>query len=403
MSLAKKPEETIKDYKIRLFRNKELYDLSSRDIAKYINDASNSSKDESAYRKWFSAYDEGYTDAMEYVENDSAISKELIQKKIDIEVARKKLQAEKTEVNKWYREVSQKELFHEKIYESLKESFHDFKLDVTPITKSYNKKDTVLCLSDQHYGVDFKVYGLKGEVINEYSPEIFEQRMEFILGETIKYILKEDIDTLHIMSLGDTLDGFLRNSQLATLRWGVTDCIINFSKYMFKWLTELSKHVNINFYHTFGNHTELRLLDGKKNEHKDENIDKVFLNTLKMGIELTNNQNINIIENKSGYIYYELPTGFNIFGCHGEFKNMEKAFKDLETVYNVNIDYLFGGHLHNFDYTTVGVRKGCIRVGSIIGCDDFSLSILKNSDATANILTFEEGYGLVNNKTIVLN
>ena len=50
-----------------------------------------------------------------------------------------------------------------------------------------------------------------------------------------------------------------------------------------------------------------------------------------------------------------------------------------------------------------GIRKGIVGVGSVIGVDDFSTSLIKHSDATATFLLFEEEKGLITRQTIVLN
>ena len=49
------------------------------------------------------------------------------------------------------------------------------------------------------------------------------------------------------------------------------------------------------------------------------------------------------------------------------------------------------------------MRRGVIGVGSIIGSDDYSMSIRKTSDATASFVIFESGKGKVDEHTFVLN
>ena len=61
------------------------------------------------------------------------------------------------------------------------------------------------------------------------------------------------------------------------------------------------------------------------------------------------------------------------------------------------------GHKHHGTFINCGYRKQTIGIGSIVGSDDFSIKIKKQADATANILTFEEGKGKVNDYTLVLN
>lgn len=400
MNFLKNTEETLKDYKIRLFRNKETYGLTNKDIAKLINQADNSNKDESTYRKWYSAYQEGFDDGLEKANSKNSI----LQSKIELEIEKKKIQTEKIEINKWLREQARTELLYEKLANSMKECLKNEYIIRPKECNNNPNKNAVLFLSDQHYGVDFTIYGLNNEIINKYSPEIFEERMEIILNDIIIQIKKYNIEKLYIVCLGDTLDGFLRNSQLAKLRWGVTDCAIKYGLYMFKWLEQLSKYVDIEFYNTSGNHTELRLLDGKKGEHEHENLDKVIMAIIELGVELTKNERIKIVSNKTGYVYLKLPCGYSIFGFHGEVKNLENALKDFREIYNVEIDYIAAGHLHHNNFTNCGRRKGTIRVGSIIGVDDFSINkVRRSADATANFVIFEQDKGLVDSHTIILN
>ena len=64
-----------------------------------------------------------------------------------------------------------------------------------------------------HYGAEWSVRGLQGEVINAYSPETFEERMRKLLTETLTIIEKEQIDHIDMVMCGDALDGMLRASQ----------------------------------------------------------------------------------------------------------------------------------------------------------------------------------------------
>ena len=403
MDILKQNGETLKDYKIRLFRNKDSYGLSNKDIAELINNASNLNRDESSYRKWFAAYEEGYQDGVQYSSDNSAILQKITEQRIQAEKAKKKAQTERIETNKWLREQARSEMFYDKVKDCMEEYLsYNPVFEKNNITQSINKS-AVLFLADQHYGVSFTIYGLDGSVINEYSPEIFEQRMNTILFETVDYIQKNNITHLDIMCLGDSLDGLIRQSQLMKLRWGVVDCAVKYGNYMFKWFTELSKYINITIYNVSGHHTRLDLLGTKKGEHERENLDKVIMSIIKNGVELTENPNIKIIENYADVIYTELSCGTKIMGIHGEVRDLDTARKDYQETYNVPIDYIVAGHLHHNESFQGGYKKGAIRVGSIIGVDDFSMKVRKCADATANIGVFEQGKGLVDFHTIVLN
>lgn len=403
MDILKQNGETLKEYKIRLFRNKDSYKLSNKDIAELINNASNLNRDESSYRKWFAAYEEGYTDGVQYSNDNSAILNKLTEQRIEAEKARKKAQTERIETNKWIREQARSEMFYDKVKDCMAEYLSYNPMFEKKETVQSVDKSAVLFLADQHYGISFTINGLNGSVINEYSPEIFEQRMNTILYETLDFINKNELNHIDVMCLGDSLDGLIRQSQLMKLRWGVIDCAVKYANYMFKWFTELSKHINITLYNVAGNHTRLDLLGTKKGEHERENLDKVIMSIIKNGVELTENPNIKIVENYADVIYTELSCGTKIMGIHGEVKNLDDARKDYQESYNVQIDYIVAGHLHHNESFQGGYRKGVIRVGSIIGVDDYSMKVRKCADATANIAMFERDKGLVDFHTIVLN
>lgn len=397
MDINKRADESLKDYKIRLFQHKKEYGLSNQDVTDLINNESNTTHHHSTYRRWWAAYQEGYKDAMNIEQSDNDIL-------CEAKMTKQQAQDMRSETNRWLRETARHNLFSEQLFEAIKNN-----LTVAPITYYPREKpdsvnrNGVLFISDQHYGAEFTIHGVHGEILNEYSPEIFEQRMKIVLKETVEQVRKYHLNKVYIMSCGDSLDGFLRHSQLMKLRWGVVDCTVKYAHYMFNWLTALSQFVDVEFHTVQGNHTELRLLDGKKNQHEEENLDKIIVDIIDNSIKLTNNHAVRIMDTNSAFAFMELPCGYNIFGFHGETKNLEKAWKDFENIYHINIDYLACGHLHHYNNVQLGYRKAAIRVGSIIGVDDYSMKIKQCADATASFGVFEENKGLVDLHTIVLN
>ena len=324
---------------------------------------------------------------------------ELDVKKRELIKEREKLRTEKLEYNRWLREDARDDLFQERIIGAIRDTLGKTN-PPPPIVPTHSPRHGLLNFADCHFGKDFKLYGLNGEILNAYSPEIFFERMEVLLAEVKEYASKEGLQSFKVFNLGDALDGFLRHSQLWTLRYGVPESAVLFGEYMGKWLMRLSTDFCIDYYQTCGNHGELRLLDGRKGEHANDNIEIVTGNIIRIINE--GNPNFCYIENKSGFIFTEIA-GYNIMGIHGEVKNFQSAIKDYSDIYNVKIDYLVSGHRHHTEFSNCGVRRGVIGVGSVIGSDDYSLSIMKTADATASFIIFEEGKGKVDDHTFVLN
>ena len=118
--ILRKPNESDFDYKVRLCiakLNKEI-DLDWSEIVDLLG--LNCSADH--LRKLAYAYKEMSenieTRQVDVVEEDEFLDK-LIMKKLELQKERVKLQAEKTEINKWIREQGRSEVFYEKYLEAI--------------------------------------------------------------------------------------------------------------------------------------------------------------------------------------------------------------------------------------------------------------------------------------------
>lgn len=309
--------------------------------------------------------------------------------KVAAQKERIKAQTERLENNRWLRELSRDEMITQYIVDAIS----NLKPLEVPSRLPYieNNKSYTLCYSDPHYGVEFSIKGLFGETINEYSPEIFERRMWSLFYKVKDIIEKENITTLHIYDFGDSIDGLLRVSQLWKLRYGVIDSTIKYSEFISNWLNEFTKIVNVKFQMVIdANHSQLRLLGQPKNTFKDDNMSKIIAAFIKQ--RLCDNPNFEFIVNPTGMIFDNL-VGYNLLGIHGEVKNMDNALKDFSRIYNVQLNYLIGGHIHHGKYEEVGQDYETLNIPSIIGIDDYSLSLLKGSNSGAKLFCFEENNG----------
>jgi hypothetical protein len=424
--------ETIDEYKLRMYDYRDEFS-SWEQLANVANQALGFNYTESFYRKPCQEFYKMLSIYIDRIENGKEIKKlnddkqnlvskisilqtdykNLKEQLINTEKTLEKLEVKselskinvvkqrtkQLEINKWIREHSRQELFFDEIKESIKKYLPNYIMPQKIELKQSDKK-YILCFSDMHFDKEFEIYGLNNEIINKYSPEIFYQRMDLLLQQTINDVKKHNINSLDVVNLGDSLEGFLRHSILFNLRYGVIDSSILLGNYLGKWLLELSKYTRVTYHQVNGNHGELRILDGKKGAHLNENIEKVVLEIIRL-INLEN-ENFSIKQNKTGLVFFD-ALGYNILGIHGEEKDLSQAIKDYQEIYNTKIDYILAGHKHHASFQNCGVRKGCVGIGSLIGVDGFSMSIKKIADATATLLTFEDGKGKTNTKDYILN
>lgn len=347
---------------------------------------------ESAWRKKYRVMQQAYDDVFSKQQFNDSYYDELDVKKRELEKAKIKLQTEKLEYSRWLREEARDELICEKICEAIK-TLPPLKVP-NRIIPVHSNREGVLLLADTHYGVEFKIVGLFGETLNEYSPEIFEARMWDLLNQVIEICKKEGFTSLHVYDLGDEIDGLLRVSQLWKLRYGVLDSAVYYGRFITTWLNELSNHVYVKYQMVKdSNHCQLRLLGQPKNTFKDENVSVII--TDKIMDKLRDNPNFEFVQNPTGLIFDDNIAGYSVLGVHGECKNLEQAIKELSKTYRTQIDFMVGGHKHHQNSTNVGIESDVISVPSIIGIDDYSMSLNKTSDPGATLFVLENGLGKV--------
>ena len=407
VNLKKEDNENTNEYIWRMcdYKDKGLLDLNWEQVGELINKELFGSDEElyrtsSAYRKPYQYAKDFYDDVFKkrMYSDDNETIKKMDDLKRDIQKERIKLNTTRVEYNKWLRENARDELIVEEICKSIS--------NLSPLEKpayiqnKYSTKEYCLVFGDEHYGTEFELTDLLGNIINSYSPEIFEKRMWDLFYQVIDIIKKEDINTLNVYSMGDFSDGCLRVSQLMKLRYGVIDGTIKYANFISNWLNELTKYVRIRFQMTDGNHTELRMLGQPKGTFVEDNMGKIVKEFIK--IRLEDNNNFTFIENPTGYIYDNLA-GNIILGIHGETRSLEKALKDLSAIYNTQIKYLFAGHLHHSKLEEIGINSEVINIPSIIGIDPYALSLNKASNASAKLFIFEEGKGRTCEYTFKLN
>lgn len=331
-------------------------------------------------------------------DKEDSYFKELEVQRRQLEKERVKLQTEKLEYNRWLREEARDELITEKICDVITSLAP---MDIpTYIEPKHNPRGFALVYGDEHFGIEYELKGLFGDIINTYSPEIFEERMWDLFNQTVEIIQKENIDTLHVFNMGDFNDGILRVSQLMKLRYGVVDGTIKYADFISNWLNKLTKYVRVKYQSTNGNHSELRMLGQPKGTFTEDNMGKVVTEFIKT--RLKDNPNFTYIENPTGFIYAQVACN-TILGIHGEVKNMKTAIDEFSRIYNVPIQYLLAGHLHHNKTEEIGVNSEVINVGSIIGVDNYSLSLRKTANASAKLLVFEQTRGKVCEYTLKLN
>ena len=384
-------DESYEDFLLRICENKEFIGTWS-DVADILNSELESNYTESKYRKdYYKLKNKDFRN----LETD-----EISIKIRELEKQRIKLKTEKIEYNKWLREEARDEMIKDEIVSAI----NNLKPLKVPdcIKPEFNNKSYLLAFGDCHYGIEFELKDLFGSTINKYSPDIFKERMWDLLNQLIYLIEKENIKTLEVWEMGDSLQGILRiNSQLMKLRYGIIESSILYADFLSEWLNKLSEYVYIRFQMVEdSNHNQLRILNTPKNSFPEENMSKVILTFIKE--RLKDNPNIKIIENPTG-MNYTMVGCYNILGIHGEVKDLDKAIDEFSRIYQCHIDYICAGHLHHMVTKETGRNSEALNIRSIVGVDPYGLSLRKTSNAGASLFVFDSVFGKVCDYSLKVN
>ena len=263
------------------------------------------------------------------------------------------------------------------------------------VVGTIGKRTLVLCIADCHYGAEWIVRGLRGEILNRYNPEVFAERLDSLLIQVRDIIERESISDVQLLLCGDSLDGMLRPSQLMKLRWGVIESCMRFSEHMSQWIAALSQYATVSVCGVDGNHTETRSLNSKRGDFPGENLEKVIFWFLSERLKDVSGVFVDGVTEQQKHLTVQ---GFNILLTHGtDIKSLENAAKQTMLLYGEPIDYLICGHKHREQeyvsgYTDQG-NSVVIRVPSVCGMDEYAQRLGYGGKPGALAMVLEAGYG----------
>lgn len=328
---------------------------------------------------------------------DNDIIKQIEEKTLELEKERKKLQATKIEYNRNIRKDSRFELFYENVRDSKDRlplpNFNEILLN------DYCDGQYLLSIADIHYGATFESEN------NSYSREEVKRRFEVLLYKTRQIIKKNEISTINIIELADTVQGLLRISDITLNDIPVVDSVVEVSRLISTFLNELSKDVNIIYRHTMAsNHTQNRYLGTKASEMPSEDMEHIIGNYIKDLV--SNNPRIEVVLSENDYSSFEL-CGQEILCLHGhQVKSIKNAIKDYSMLHKKFYDICLLAHFHAGQSMSVGELNGNTEVvvcSGFVGSDPYSDSLKMGSKGMCKLFKIEENLGITETYTIVLN
>ena len=340
------------------------------DIADFLNKQFREDEtkyyDSSAYRKKYKNFADAYDGIFSKSHFNETQLSEYEDKKKELFKIKKQFEDQRRECKKLWTEEARFDHLTGKLIKSV-EHLNDVKpLEFADVSTRPGFKDAVLCLADWHFGMT------TDNIWNKYNVEICRQRVTQLVEKTIQYLRQHNVDTLHVLLLGDAAHGAIHTSCRVASEEEVCDQLMQVSELIAEVVNKLSEEVaEVNVYSTYGNH--LRTIQNKNDSSHSDNMEKIIPWYLEQ--RLQNNNKVNIIRSEYYEFIYLNVLGYDIVAAHGDlekFKNFGVTVNTLFTKkYGQTIDYTISADKHHIEeFETMGIESTLVR--SLCGTDEYS-------------------------------
>mgnify|MGYP003295238138 CR=1 FL=1 len=393
--------ENENQYIARVCSMKDQMDWTWQDIANILNEHLGYDYGESCYRKKFQMFNSMLHDNSELLFKDDKYLNQINAEKVALECERYKLNATKVEMSRLLRQQSRFELFYENVRNAIQPlpPPDDIGIDSTC---NRGNKEYVLAIADLQCGANFNLPS------NVYSIDECRRRFGCLANQISQYINDNGIMKLHIVELGDTVQGMLRISDIQLNESSVVEATVAAARMIADFLNKISDYCYIEYYHVpTSNHAQTRPLGTKASEMASEDVEYVIGNYIKDVLALNSRINVHL---NFGQDYIWIPIhNFNVLAMHGHtIKNLESCLSDLSATHRVLLDYVIIGHYHNGRVVPGNEHEShdteLLMCPSFQGTDPYAYNKLgKSSKAACKIFVFDEKHGCTGTEKFILN
>ena len=247
----------------------------------------------------------------------------------------------------------------------------------THVLEAPGDSEAVLLIGDWHTGAEFS------NSVNSYNINILKQRVELLLAKTIDRIKSEGIGLLHVINLGDMIEGLIHVSARIESNMDAIEQTMFVSELIGNFLNELTSVVKVKFYHVLDNHS--RIHPNKKDHIEKENLGHIIPWYLSTRLQFNNNVTFidDKLDNNIGLLEVE---GFKFAYVHGHLDKPKTAFPKLTKLIGSMVDFVIMGHYHSF-----AIHDNVIINGSLMGPNEYAYNLRLVNKPEQLMLTFRHG------------
>lgn len=361
-------KETKKEFICRMCTYHDEDGISWPKIAEYINGETGDDKTCDSYRKAYT-----YGKYEKYMPNNDK-NTESFEEKIELMKEKVKISDERRQLNAYVRQLSREETLKEIAIEIADKMSEKKMLPKIERERYHGKNEAILQLSDVHYGAVVDNYW------NKYSPEIAKDCFAKLLKETREKCIKNDVKTIHVVNLGDLINGYIHMGVRLSNRIDIITQTIEISEILAEFLYDLSKDFKLHFYSCLDNHSRL---DPNKQDSLDlESLGRIIPWYLKERI----GDVVSFHENEYDYdiINFECM-GYKVIGVHGHKEKINTVVEKLSMLTHEYYDLVLTAHLHHFSCDEQN-ETIVVSNGAMLGTDTFAKNLRLSSKPSQNLI-----------------
>ena len=376
----KRKEESITSYSIRLYKNREAYGLTFKEIGKLLNEVTGNNYSEAKYRRPIQHFLEinSYLEQENPTGLDNEQLLEIEDSKLELEKEKIRMRDQRRIMNVKLREMARLE--HLKNY--LEETVEEIEPVNIPVVKRNKDNDKVMLatLSDWHIGADID------NIFNKFNNEVAKERISKYKSQVIEKMEKENIKKIHIVNLGDSIMGHIHVTARIEAEQNAIEQIIKASQYFEEFIKDfVLEGYDVTFSNIGGNHN--RIIPNKKDSlGTSESFERLVTVYLNKAFGRFNNYKQ--IDDEYGIIQLEIKNK-KVVCAHGDMDYGVNVVSKVNELLNDNIDYLFTGHVHNAFYKEYG-KATHIGIGSLMGADSYATYKRYSSRPSQSYFVFDD-------------
>jgi len=378
--LLKHDSESFRDFHIRLFENKDEYQIDSHKIAEILNKEYGSSYDESKWRKDYAQFCKW----RDYLVNKN-LDEEIVKKHEEIRIESEKEKIRKQDQRREYLKLIREQARIEHVRDEMIKELHKItkakpmqwlKRSISPSTDG---SEGLLILSDLHFGLFANNYW------NKFDNEEFKNRMNKLISKTIEHGKTHRVKKLHLFMIGDLINGLIHQVTRIVNTEDAVSQTMSVSEILAEVITTLANEFDeVKIYNCRGNHD--RVTPNKKDEIAKESFNDLIPWYLKT--RLVNVENIEFMVNEyDDEIIVAEIAGNTVFGVHGHKDRINTIAQNLIMMTKKFAQYIVMGHYHHHEEKEVHDVEVIIN-SSFSGVDEYAKDIRATSKAAQKLIIF---------------